>query len=61
MDKLCVLKDSSGQQLGSRVFGDCDILISKVMWHLMTHDALQNWEQQRDARMKEYDMKRTES
>jgi len=61
VDKLCVLKDSSGQQLGSRVFGDCDILISKVMQHLMTHDALQNWEQQRDARMKEYDMKRTES
>lgn len=31
------------------------------MRHLMTHDALQEWEGQRVSRMKEYESKRTKN
>ena len=61
MDKLCTSKGARSQQLGSRVFGDCDILISKLMRHLMTHDALQEWESQRFSRMREYESKGTKN
>ena len=46
---------------GPRGFGDCDIRFSKLMCHLMTHDALQEWEGQRVSRMKEYESKRTKN
>ena len=61
MDKLCTSKDARGQQLASKVFGDCDIGISKLMHHLMRHDALQAWEGQRVSRMKECESKRTKN
>ena len=61
MDKLCTSKDARGQQLASRGFGDCDIRFSKLMRHLMTHDALQEWEGQRVSRMKEYESKGTKN
>ena len=61
MDKLCTSKDARGQQLDSRVFEDCDIGISKLMRHLMRHDALQEWEGQRVSRMKEYESKGTKN
>ena len=61
MDKLCVTPDTGGTQLGSRVFGDCDRLMSLVMRHVMSHDALREWENERTIRMGEYDEKRTKS
>ena len=61
MDKLCTSKDARGQQLDSRVFGDCDIGISKLMRRLMRHDALQEWEGQRVSSMKEYESKGTKN
>ncbi|KAL9962741.1 hypothetical protein ACROYT_G031877 [Oculina patagonica] len=61
VDKLCVTQDARGKQLGSRVFGDCDNLMSQVMRHLMSHDALQEWEKERTVRMREYDQRRTKS
>ena len=61
MDKLCVSQDKRGIQLGSRVFGDCDSLMSQVMQHLINHDDLQKWERERTVRMIAYDKKRTKS
>ena len=61
VDKLCVSQDARGIQLGSRVFGDCDSVMSKIMWHLMSHDELQKWEMERTVRMRTYDKKRMKS
>ena len=61
MDKLCVSQDKRGIQLGSRVFGDCDSLLSQIMQHLMDHDDLQKWETERTDRIMAYDKKRTKS
>jgi len=61
VDKLCVSQDKRGIQLGSRVFGDCDSLLSQLMPHLMNHDDLRKWEMERTVRMKAYDKKRTKS
>ncbi|KAJ7358715.1 hypothetical protein OS493_022159 [Desmophyllum pertusum] len=49
VDKLCVAQDARGTQLGSRLFGDCDSLLAQVMQHLMTHDALQEWEKRKNC------------
>lgn len=61
VDKLCVSKDARGIQLGSRVFGDCDSLMSQIMRHLMSHDDLQKWEMEQTVRMRAYDKKRAKS
>ena len=61
MDKLCVSQDKRGTQLGSRVFGDCDNLLSQIMQHLMNHDDLLKWEMERTVRMTAYDKKRAKS
>ena len=61
MDKLCVSQDKRGKQLGSRVFGDCDSLLSLIMQHLIDHGDLRKWEMERTDRIKAYDKKRTKS
>ena len=61
VDKLCISQDARGIQLGSRVFGDCDSLLSQIMQHLMNRNDLQKWEMERTVRMRAYDKKRTKS
>ena len=61
MDKLCLAKDLTGTQTGSRVLGDCDRLMSLAMQQLMIQDALRDWENERSTRMSEYDGKRAKS
>lgn len=61
MDKLCVSQDKRGIQLGSRVFGDCDSLLSQIMQHLIDHGDLQKWEMEQTDRIGAYDKKRTKS
>ena len=61
MDKLCVSRDARGTQLGSRVFGDCDSLMSQIMQHLMRRDDLRKWEMGQTIRMRAYDKKRKKS
>lgn len=61
VDKLCISQDARGIQLGSRVFGDCDSLLSQIMQHLMNRDDLRKWEMERTVRMRAYDKKRTKS
>ena len=61
MDKLCVSRDVRGTQLGSRVFGDCDSLMSQIMQHLMRRDDLRKWEMEQTIRMRAYDKKRKKS
>ncbi|XP_069124844.1 NAD-dependent protein deacetylase Sirt6-like isoform X2 [Argopecten irradians] len=58
-DVKCFELDSSGNQLGSRVFGDCDDLLREVMKCLMDADEQRLWEDAREDRMKKYDAQRT--
>lgn len=53
--------DESDRPLGSRVFGDCDSLMKKIMSNLLPPQELQEWENGREDRMKDYDSKRTTS
>ncbi|GFN87655.1 NAD-dependent deacetylase sirtuin-6 [Plakobranchus ocellatus] len=58
-DILCLLKGPDDQPVGSRVFGDCDILMKQVMSELLTPEELQSWEGGRKDRLVEYGLKRT--
>ncbi|OWF49786.1 NAD-dependent protein deacetylase SRT1-like [Mizuhopecten yessoensis] len=60
-DVKCFELDSSGNQLGSRVFSDCDALIREVMKCLMGPDDHELWEDGRADRMKNYDSQRIQS
>ncbi|XP_060065367.1 NAD-dependent protein deacylase sirtuin-6-like [Ylistrum balloti] len=60
-DVKCFEIDNSGNQLGSRVFGDCDDLMREVMRCLMDPDEHQLWEDGRADRMKTYDSNRAHS
>jgi hypothetical protein len=51
--------DKTDKPLGSRVFGDCDLLMKKIMSNLLSPLDLKEWENGREMRMKEYDSKRT--
>ena len=58
-DELCYRKESRGkQQLGARVFGDCDSVMREVMKTLMSDTDLRTWESQRGDRMRLYDSQR---
>ena len=56
-DELCYRK-WRGEQLGVRVFGDCDSVMREVMGNLMSENDLRAWESQRGDRMKLYDNQR---
>ncbi|GFR75866.1 NAD-dependent deacetylase sirtuin-6 [Elysia marginata] len=58
-DGNCCEVDPDGQPLGSRVFGDCDNLMKKVMSLLLPPKELKTWEDGRRARLMEYGLKRT--
>ena len=55
LDDICYSTDN-GEQLGVRVFGDCDPLMQKVMKELLPLDNLSVWEKDRTKRMKHYDV-----
>ncbi|XP_062612968.1 NAD-dependent protein deacetylase Sirt6-like, partial [Saccostrea cucullata] len=57
-DKTCSELDDKEVPLGSRVFGDCDKLMRKVMRYVLPKEELAKWEQDRDVRMLTYDTKR---
>ena len=55
-DELCYERDAvSGKPRGSRVFGDCDTLMKKLMSVLLTNCELKEWEGGRERRMRHYD------
>ncbi|GFN75450.1 NAD-dependent deacetylase sirtuin-6 [Plakobranchus ocellatus] len=55
---VCLKKGPDDQLLGSRVFGDCDILMKQVMSQLLTPEELQSWQGERQSRLVEYKLKR---
>ncbi|XP_069114452.1 NAD-dependent protein deacylase sirtuin-6-like [Argopecten irradians] len=58
-DDICERKDPSTKvQLGCRVFGDCDDLMREIMRQMMDSAELEEWERDRQKRMKVYDSKR---
>ncbi|XP_060065330.1 NAD-dependent protein deacetylase Sirt6-like [Ylistrum balloti] len=59
MDSVCAEKTKDGQQLGSRVFGDCDVFFREVMKHILDPESLKRWEDDRGKRMKKYDKHRS--
>ena len=58
-DEYCTLRDETGAALGSRVFGDCDILMREVMLALFGEEFVQDWEDGREKRMKDYNKRRS--
>lgn len=58
LDDICYFTDN-GEQLGVRVFGDCDLLMEKIMKELLPQYDLNVWEKDRSKRMKHYDVCRT--
>ncbi|KAK3091280.1 hypothetical protein FSP39_018569 [Pinctada imbricata] len=59
-DEYCLSMDKNGREtLGSRVYGDCDILMREVMKRMMTNVQLIEWEKARDVRMGQYNAKRS--
>ncbi len=60
MDGQCGTMDDTGKgPLGSRVWGDCDLLMRNVMKCILSQDALQQWEGDHSKRQRLYDSKRT--
>ncbi|XP_013397093.1 NAD-dependent protein deacetylase sirtuin-6 [Lingula anatina] len=58
-DPMCYkINSETKSQVGSRVFGDCDHLMREVMRCILPQDALQEWEDGREDRMKEYNKQR---
>lgn len=53
-DRLCYEVGPDGVQLGSRVFGDCDALMRRVMRSILSANELHEWETAQDARLAEY-------
>lgn len=60
LDELCFRK-SGGEQLGERVYGDCDRLVEEVMGHLLTAEEAVVWKQQKVVKIANYDSQRAES
>ena len=59
LDDVCLEKDpETNEPYGSRVFGDCDLLMREVMKCIMPADELMKWESDRASRMKKYDKQR---
>lgn len=54
LDDLCYSTDN-GEQLGVRVFGDCDLLMQNVMKELLPLHNLSVWEKDGTERLKQYD------
>lgn len=59
-DEYCSEKDTDGNCVGSRLFGDCDKLMKAVMAEILEDKDLKSWEEARAERMKEYDKRRQE-
>ena len=59
LDDLCC-KKRAGEQLGERVYGDCDRLMEEVMCHLLTSDEQVAWKQQVAAKREGYDSQRSQ-
>ena len=58
-DKICYDRVNGQQeQLGSRVYGDCDHLMKEIMKHMLDEEELQEWEEGRTERMDEYTKQR---
>lgn len=57
-DPLCYAVDSDGCQLGSRVFGDCDALMRRVMHIMLSPDEIHDWELAVDDRLLDYSKQR---
>lgn len=58
-DNVCKEMDENGTStLGSRVFGDCDKLMSEIMRNVLPKEELQEWEGGREERLAAYDLKR---
>lgn len=58
-DNVCKEMDENGTStLGSRVFGDCDKLMSEIMRNVLPKEELQEWEGGREERLTAYDLKR---
>ncbi|XP_052071126.1 NAD-dependent protein deacylase sirtuin-6-like [Mytilus californianus] len=58
-DDYCTQIDERGEQVGSRVYGDCDRLMKLVMGFILGEDHTKEWEDERDQRIALYDMTRT--
>eukprot|EP00731_Ephydatia_muelleri_P027826 Em0019g699a len=58
LDELC-LKKHGGDQLGERVYGDCDVLLEEVMGHLLSPEETVAWRQQLVVKRATYDSQRT--
>jgi hypothetical protein len=60
MDRICLKKSSREDEtpLGSRVFGDCDLLMRKIMKNLLSATELKEWEEGHENRLQDYDRKR---
>jgi hypothetical protein len=52
------MEEDGRSTLGSRVFGDCDKLMSEVMRQVLSKEELQDWEGKREERLVAYDLKR---
>lgn len=59
LDELC-LKKHAGEQLGERVFGDCDCLLKEIMGHLLTPEEEVAWKQQLAVIHDSYSSQRTQ-
>ena len=51
----------TGAPRGSRVFGDCDRLFMQIMKHVLSGEALTQWEEGRAERMEAYGSKRQDN
>ncbi|KAL4219934.1 hypothetical protein ACF0H5_020346 [Mactra antiquata] len=58
-DDYCSVKDEADQPVGSRIHGDCDILMRAVMLEILGEKDCKTWEDARRTRMVDYDAKRT--
>ena len=59
LDDICLEMDSEMKQpRGSRVFGDCDLLMREVMRYLLSADELTTWDNEKMKRMAQYDKQR---
>lgn len=52
------MDESGTSTLGSRVFGDCDKLMSEIMRNVLSKEEKQEWERGRWERLAAYDLKR---
>ena len=58
LDEFC-LKKHGGEQLGERVYGDCDVFLKEVMARLLTQEETVAWKQQLALKRVTYDSQRT--